>query len=148
MNRVAGVAALGAASLLALAAHRRGSGEVIPPQSAAQSSDLYACPQPNHHDGDALRCGYQGHSMRLYAIDAPEMPGACRPGRWCVPGDPYASRNHLASMTAGHSVTYRVVDRDRYGRAVVQAFADGRDLSCAMVRDGYAIERYGKLRCN
>lgn len=110
-------------------------------------SDLIACPEPNHHDGDALRCGYHGRSMRLYAIDAPEMPGACRPGRWCVPGDPYASRDHLASLTAGRTVSYRVLSVDHYGRSVVQAFADGVDLSCRMVADGFAIERYGKLRC-
>ena len=85
--------------------------------------------------------------MRLYGIDAPEMPGACRPGRWCVPGDPYASRDHLASLTAGKSVSYRVLSMDRYGRAIVQVFADGRDVSCQMVRDSYAIERYGKLHC-
>jgi len=110
--------------------------------------ELIACPSPRHHDGDAIRCGSgHGKSMRLYAIDAPEMPGACRPGRWCVPGDPYASRDHLASLTAGRSVAYRVLSDDRYRRHIVQAFADGVDLSCAMVRDGYAIERYGKLRC-
>jgi endonuclease YncB( thermonuclease family) len=82
-------------------------------------SHLIDCPQPNHHDGDALRCGYHGRSMRLYAIDAPEMPGACRPGRWCVPGDPYASRDHLASLTSGKRVTFRVLDHNRYGRAIV-----------------------------
>jgi len=139
--------ALPSVALLALVAHWRGSGEVIVPQTAAQPTELIACPQPNHHDGDALRCGYHGRSMRLYAIDAPEMPGACRPGRWCVPGDPFASRDHLAGLTAGHSVTYRIVASDRYRRPVVQAFADGRDLSCAMVQDGFAVERYGKLRC-
>jgi len=133
--------------LLALAGHwRANSGAFADPPSVG--SDLIACPQPNHHDGDALRCGYHGRSMRLYAIDAPEMPGACRPGRWCVPGDPYASRDHLASLTAGKTVTYRVLSVDRYGRNVVQVFADGVDVSCRMVRDGYAIERYGKLRCN
>jgi endonuclease YncB( thermonuclease family) len=135
---------LGSLAVWALAGHLRASGarKLIKPDMA-----LIACPQPNHHDGDALRCGYHGRSMRLYAIDAPEMPGACRVGRWCVPGDPFASRDHLASLTAGHSVTYRVLTHDRYGRPVVQAFADGRDISCDMVRDGFAIERYGKLRC-
>lgn len=37
--------------------------------------------------------------MRLYAIDAPEMPGACRPGRQCTLGQPRS----LASLTAGMS---------------------------------------------
>ena len=153
--RVGGLA-LGSVALLALTGvWRANSSNLQSPQTAAienhvtqnATPELAACPQPNHHDGDALRCGYHGRSMRLYAIDAPEMPGACRPGRWCVPGDPLASRDHLAGLTAGRTVTYRIVASDRYGRPVVQAFADGQDLSCTMVRDGFAIERYGHLRC-
>ena len=140
--------ALGSAAFLALAGFWRASAGSVVLQNANQPADLIDCPQPNHHDGDALRCGYHGRSMRLYAIDAPEMPGACRPGRWCVPGDPFASRDHLASLTAGRRVTYRVLGHDRYGRSVVQVFADGVDVSCQMVRGGYAIERYGRLRCD
>ena len=141
-----GAGALALASSL-FAVSRQYGAKLVSVQNEPKVTDLIDCPQPNHHDGDALRCGYHGRSMRLYAIDAPEMPGACRPGRWCVPGDPFASRDHLAGLTRGHTVTYRVVDHDRYGRLVVQAFADGQDLSCAMVRDGFAIERYGHLRC-
>lgn len=114
---------------------------------ARPADNLFSCSSPYFHDGDALRCAGQHRSMRLYAIDAPEMPGACRAGRKCTPGDPIAARDHLASLAAGRRVTYRQVDTDRYGRAVVQAFADHDDLSCAMVRDGFAVERYGKLRC-
>lgn len=108
---------------------------------------LLLCLAPTHHDGDALRCKGQTRSMRLYAIDAPEMPGACRKGRQCTPGDPIRSRDYLRAFTFGKRVTYRIVDRDRYGRDVVQAFADGRDLSCAMVKAKMAVQRYGKLRC-
>lgn len=113
---------------------------------AGPPDDLQACAAPRFHDGDALACG-PGRSMRLYAIDAPEMPGACRQGRVCTPGDPFASRDHLARLASGKSVTWRQIDTDRYGRPVVQAFADGEDLSCAQVRDGFAVERYGKLQC-
>lgn len=115
---------------------------------AAQGSPLIVCPSPTHHDGDAIRCGSaRGKSMRLYAVDAPEMPGACRASRRCVPSDPFASRDHLASLTSGRQVRYRILNHDRYGRAVVQVFADGIDVSCRMVRDGYAVQRYGKLYC-
>lgn len=115
---------------------------------AATAAVLLPCPAPTHHDGDAIRCaGQRGKSMRLYAIDAPELPGACRPDRQCTPGNPYASRDHLAKLTAGRRVTYHVVNHDHYGRAVVQVFANGRDVSCQMVRDGFAVERYGKLLC-
>jgi endonuclease YncB( thermonuclease family) len=118
-------------------------GKVEQPRNA----DTFACPMPYHHDGDAIRCGGAGRSMRLYGIDAPEMPGACRPGRQCTPGDPYASRDHLNSLTAGRPIQCEQVDTDRYGRAVVRCWADGVDLSCRMVRDGFAIERYGRLKC-
>ncbi|QYE35241.1 thermonuclease family protein [Polymorphobacter sp. PAMC 29334] len=85
--------------------------------------------------------------MRLYAIDAPEMPGACRPGRRCTPGDPYASRDHLTALTTGKAVKCRQLDVDHYGRRVVQCFAASVDLSCRMVADGFAVERYGRLEC-
>jgi endonuclease YncB( thermonuclease family) len=107
----------------------------------------FGCASPQHHDGDAIRCGSKGRSMRLYGIDAPEMPGACRPGRQCTPGDPIAARDHLRALTAGKSVVCQQVDQDRYGRKIVRCTADGVDLSCSMVRDGYAVERYGRLNC-
>ena len=113
----------------------------------AAASTLFLCAAPSHHDGDAIRCAGRGRAMRLYGIDAPEMPGACRPGRACTPGDPYAARDHLAALTAGRTVRCEVVDRDHYGRDVVRCSADGADLSCAMVRDGFAVQRYGRLDC-
>lgn len=95
--------------------------------------------------------------MRLDAIDAPEMPGACRPGRECTPGDPFAARDHLSSLTRGRVVECRIVDADkrragfqeadRYGRPIARCFADGVDMSCKMVADRFAVERYGELGC-
>lgn len=116
-------------------------------QGFQKPAGLFACPNPYHHDGDAIRCGDKGRSDRLYAIDAPEMPGACRPGRECTPGDPFAARDHLRALTAGKSVECRQLDTDRYKRRVLQCFAGQLDLSCSMVRDGFAVERYGRLRC-
>lgn len=117
------------------------------PLLAVASTAAFLCAHPTHHDGDGIRCGGKGRSMRLYAIDAPEMPGSCRPGRQCTPGDPYASRDHLAELTAGRKVLCEAVDRDHYGRTIARCTADGADLSCAMVRDGFAVERYGRLSC-
>lgn len=122
-------------------------GSTLPPTNRIAAEVMFPCRNVYHHDGDAIRCGGKGRSMRLYAIDAPEMPGACRPGRQCTPGDPYASRDHLRALTAGKAVECRQLDTDRYGRPVVQCFAGGADLSCSMVRDGFAVERYGKLEC-
>lgn len=86
--------------------------------------------------------------MRMHAIDAPEMPGACRPGRQCTPGDPYAARDYLRSLTRGRAVRCEEKDVDAYGRMVVRCTADGKDLGCAMVEAGHAVERYGRLNCD
>ncbi len=107
----------------------------------------FACSAPRHHDGDAIMCGGSHRSDRLYGIDAPEMPGACRPGRRCTPGDPYAARDTLARLTSGRSVTCKQVDTDVYGRRIVRCSADGEDLSCAMIASGLAVARYGRLDC-
>jgi endonuclease YncB( thermonuclease family)/uncharacterized membrane protein YsdA (DUF1294 family) len=109
---------------------------------------VMACESPTHHDGDAIRCRGQERSMRMFGIDAPEMPGACRPGRQCTPGDPYAARDHLRSLTQGRRVVCEEKDIDSFGRPVVRCAADGEDLSCAMVKAGYAVERYGRLNCD
>lgn len=85
--------------------------------------------------------------MRLYGIDAPEMPGSCRPGRACTPGDPYAARDRLRGLTKHRTVRCVQTDTDDYGRRIVRCTADGADLSCAMVASGHAVERYGRLDC-
>ncbi|WP_310498026.1 DUF1294 domain-containing protein [Sandarakinorhabdus sp.] len=107
----------------------------------------FACASPSHHDGDNIRCSNMPGAMRLEGIDAPEMPGACRPGRDCTPGDPYAARDHLRGLTAGRNVECVQHDTDTYGRAIVTCSADGRDISCAMIADGYAVARYAALDC-
>jgi uncharacterized membrane protein YsdA (DUF1294 family) len=107
----------------------------------------FACLNPSHHDGDNIRCSNIHGAMRLHGIDAPEMPGACRPGRDCTPGDPYAARDYLRSLTRGRDVSCTVVDVDHYGRQVVECTADGQNLGCAMVAGGHAVTRYGSPSC-
>jgi uncharacterized membrane protein YsdA (DUF1294 family) len=111
------------------------------------SAAVFSCASPTHHDGDAIRCAGTKRSDRLAGIDAPEMPGACRPGRECTLGDPFAARDHLASLTRGRDVSCTQLDRDHYGRRIVRCEADGTDLSCAMIADGFAVARYGALHC-
>jgi micrococcal nuclease len=101
-------------------------------------------------DGDTLRC-QDGNRLRLAAIDSPELPGHCRPGRHCAPGDPYAARANLRRLAPeGSTIRYRVVDAsfcekgfqatDRYGRFVVIAWnSDGVDLGQVQRRGGYAV---------
>nr|WP_120218431.1 thermonuclease family protein [Sphingopyxis sp. EG6] len=102
------------------------------------------CHTPNVTDGDSLRCNDQ--RIRLLGIDAPEMPGSCRPGRRCVQGDPYAARDYLISLTRT-TVRCTPEGRDRYGRTLARCTANGIDLSCAMIRSGHAVRRYADIRC-
>lgn len=104
------------------------------------------CVRPYVYDGDYIRCDGFGRS-RLYGIDAPEMPGACRPGRTCVPGDPYDSRDNLRALVAKGNIMCRQLDTDRYGRPVLQCWNEAGDLSCQQVAAGQAVPRYGRLEC-
>ena len=88
-------------------------------------------------DGDTLRCGVERY--RLLGVDAPEMPGHCRKGRACVPGDPVASKENLARLIDGKPIKIEVITKDRYGRGVVLATVDGTDLSCAQIKAGQAV---------
>lgn len=88
-------------------------------------------------DGDTLRCGAERY--RLLGIDAPELPGHCRIGRDCAPGDPVASKAALASLVDGKQVRLEVVGKDRYGRGLALASVGGVDLSCAQVKAGRAV---------
>lgn len=97
-------------------------------------------------DGDTLRCG-GGLRIRLLSIDAPELPGHCRRGRRCTPGDGFASQRNLARLIAGRKVTCSSTGYDSYGRTLARCSAGGVDLSCAQVRGGFAVVRYGRLEC-
>ncbi|RYM14841.1 thermonuclease family protein [Sphingobium cupriresistens] len=88
-------------------------------------------------DGDTLRCPEIGR-VRLLGIDAPEMPGHCRKGRDCAPGDPHSSKASLARLIRA-GVTIAPVTRDRYGRTVAQVYAGGRNVACEQLRVELAV---------
>jgi endonuclease YncB( thermonuclease family) len=114
---------------------------------AEQSVDTITCKVLWVHDGDTFRCEGFKRSTRLYGIDAPEMPGACREGRQCVEGDPTASRDYLAGLIGDEPLVCTLTEYDRYERPVMRCAARGVDLSCAMVDSGHAVERYRRLGC-
>lgn len=87
-------------------------------------------------DGDTIRCG--GQRIRLLGIDAPEIPGHCRRGRDCAPGDPYASTASLEEAMTGELRIERVGE-DRYGRTLATIKSDKGDLSCWQLEHGQAI---------
>lgn len=117
----------------------------LPPLSADVGGPEFTCAAPQVTDGDTIRCGDK--RVRLAGIDAPELPGHCRAGRECAPGDPYASTENLRRLIGRSGVTCHAVDTDRYGRTVARCSADGTDLSCAQLDAGRAIRRYGTISC-
>lgn len=107
---------------------------------------------PHVIDGDGIVCGET--SVRLLAIDAPELHG-CPRTRHCAPGDPVASRDSLQRLIAGRVVTFEPVTVDRYGRTVAIVRVGAVNASCHQIATGYArywarYDRGGVIRrgCN
>jgi endonuclease YncB( thermonuclease family) len=88
-------------------------------------------------DGDTIVVGKE--HIRLLGIDAPEMPGHCRKGRDCAPGDPFQSKAMLEAAITGAKLVIHRVDKDRYGRTVADVFANGTSLSCRQLAAAQAI---------
>lgn len=114
-------------------------------KAKAEQAKTVPCIRPYVYDGDYIRCEAFGRS-RLYGIDAPEI-SACRPGRICVPGNPYDSRDNLRALVAKGNVMCRQLDPDRYGRPILQCWNRDGDLSCQQVQAGHAVPRYRPLKC-
>jgi endonuclease YncB( thermonuclease family) len=111
----------------------------------ARDSGTFNCPVPRVTDGDTFRCGQT--RIRLYGIDAPELPGHCRQGRTCVSGDPWAATRNLDALLHSGAVICRAVDVDAYGRTVARCSAGDVDLSCSQLSGGFAVRRYGSISC-
>lgn len=101
--------------------------------SVTYSTPLASCEVT---DGDTIKCN--GERIRLLGIDAPEMPGHCRVGRDCVPGDPYASTSNLAKAMSS-DLTIDRVDTDHYGRTLAMVAGSKGDLSCWQLEHNHAI---------
>jgi endonuclease YncB( thermonuclease family) len=120
-------------------------------QSEATSSAIAASPRSTApkvgkllgsvvaiHDGDTLTLlvGTVQHKIRLNGIDAPEL------------GQPFAqrSRQFLADLCFGKSVTVTVVDVDKYGREVGNVFVGQALSNEELVRAGLAwhYKQYSK----
>jgi endonuclease YncB( thermonuclease family) len=106
----------------------------------------FSCSVQYVTDGDTFRCS-NGTRVRLSSIDTPEMPGSCRKGRACAPGDPFAAKAALESLISGMTVQCRPVGKS-YNRVAAWCSVNGLDLSCQMIRSGHAIKlsRYDKGR--
>lgn len=123
---------------------------------AGQSFD---CTPTAVWDGDGPVWCAEGPRIRLSGIAAREIDGTCKPGHPCPTASATAARDHLASLvgrpvgklSTGHvkvtGLTMRCRSAGGAGGNRTAAFCvspKGGDLSCAMVRDGYAArwERY------
>lgn len=96
------------------------------------------CIAPVAIDGDTVRCEGVRKPLRISGIDSPEMPGHCRRGRVCAPGDPHKAKAAMAALIKG-KVTYDVIKVDLYGREIVVMYADGVNVSCSQIASGNAI---------
>lgn len=89
-------------------------------------------------DGDTLVVN--GEGIRLFGIDAPEREQVCRNRRgtpyWC--GQIAAGR--LRKEVKSGKIACTALHHDVYHRRVATCTADGRDLSDAMVRSGWALD--------
>lgn len=112
---------------------------------AARAETSFTCQSVRVTDGDTFDC--DGKPIRMVGIDAPELPGHCRPGRECTPGDPYASTENLRRLLSAGSVECRKTDTDVYGRTVARCTAGKADLSCQQIEAGFAVRRYGFISC-
>lgn len=107
----------------------------------------FLCAQALAIDGDTIACANRPAHVRLARIDAPEMPGHCRPGRHCAPGDPVAARDALAALLARGDPWCTPVSAsprggspfDRYGRVVARCSVGTLDVGAEQIRTGHAI---------
>jgi endonuclease YncB( thermonuclease family) len=114
-------------------------------RSAQGGAADFGCGVVRVLDGDTFDC--DGRRVRLAGIDAPELPGHCREGRDCTPGDPFAATRNLERIVAFARVECRGSDIDVYGRVVARCRAGRQDLSCRQIADGVAVRRYGWIWC-
>ncbi len=125
----------------------------------------FSCTPIKVYDGDGPIWCAEGPRVRLAGIAAREMDGTCRPGHPCPAVSAEASRDHLARLlSVGSSVSkpetvlasghiavtgpqLSCISNGSAGGKRVAAWCSSPtvgDLSCRMVRDGYALrwDRY------
>lgn len=117
--------------------------------AAAALAAPVLCTDPRAIDGDNVSCRVAGFehqrvNVRLLGIDAPELPGHCRRGRSCAPGDPLAAKRNLARGLTLGPVTFRTLHYDRYGRPDAVVTAGTTNLSCWQLarRAAIYVKRY------
>ncbi|MGF7150097.1 endonuclease YncB(thermonuclease family) [Sphingomonas zeicaulis] len=125
---------------------------------AAAAQPSFVCNAVSVWDGDGPITCADGTKIRLAGIATREIDNRCRRGQPCPRPSGAAARDHLVSLLGGargrtrHGairigpVPLRCAPvGTSYGRTVAWCRRGTLDLSCAMVRGGYALRwpRYG-----
>ena len=129
--------------------------------AALAAGTTFTCTPTHVWDGDGPVWCEEGPRIRLSGIAAREMDGTCRPGHPCPDASPEAAKAALVDLIGkpegeseyGHTLVRGPAMRcvstgsaggDRTGAWCVSP--RGGDLSCAMVRGGWAARwaRYWK----
>ena len=88
-------------------------------------------------DGDSLRKG--DSEYRLHAIDAPELQQNCVSASGAGYPCGRDAQKALRALISGHDLSCRILETDRYGRAVATCLQADLDINAEMVRLGWAI---------
>jgi endonuclease YncB( thermonuclease family) len=127
--------------------------------TASPSGETFACTPTRVWDGDGPIWCAEGPRIRLSGIAAREMSGTCRPGQPCPDASAKQSRDALVGLIGrpvGVSSEGHILVSGQVMTCRSQGSAGGSrtaawcvsprsgDLSCAMVRGGWALrwDRY------
>ena len=89
-------------------------------------------------DGDSLRSGRL--KIRLFGIDAPELKQQCETDDGSSWSCGLAARDAMRDLAgSAPQLKCHLRDVDRYGRVVMQCFANGHDIAGALVDQGLAL---------
>ena len=113
---------------------------------------IFVCSPSQVWDGDSFWCA-EGPRIRLAGIAAREIDGTCRPHHPCPSASGEAARDGLVALVGrpvGRLRTGHILVRGVPLRCVSEGSGKGErtaawcagpqgDLSCALVKDGYAL---------
>lgn len=109
--------------------------------SASQPTPTLTITSPRIIDGDTFAVGRTHY--RLTRIDAPELPGHCRPGRHCVAGDAYAAKTALKFLAAADGPwRCTVAGTDYYKRTLVSCVTSSNQDIGQLLLDAGLVSLY------
>ncbi len=88
-------------------------------------------------DGDSIQ-PTTGNTIRLYAIDAPELKQLCYTNdeQWECGGE---SRRQLQTFVKNKHISCELIGKDKYNRNVEDCSVDNKSINEYMVENGWAV---------